>query len=72
MLIESYCLMRLVYAGMGLGLGGLFAPLSEAVEATQAMTAATTRLFGLHRLCRIVLKMSGLFMLDAFTGGLVI
>jgi MFS family permease len=61
---------------MGYGLGGLllmllFLGLSPAVEVTFATTKITHTL-GLHRSQKIVLKLSTLFALDAFAGGLVV
>jgi MFS family permease len=69
--LESY---RFVL--MGYGLGGLllmllFLGLSPAVEVTFATTKITHTL-GLHRSQKIVLKLSTLFALDAFAGGLVV
>lgn len=68
--LESY---RLVL--MGYGLGGLvlvilFAGLTPAIEVTQ--TSEVKHTLGLHRSRRIVLKLSALFALDAFAGGLIV
>lgn len=69
--LESY---RLVL--MGYGLGGLllvilFLGVSSAIEVTPADNAIRHPL-GLHRSRKIVLKLSALFALDAFAGGLIV
>jgi MFS family permease len=61
----------IVYAAVGLGLALLFLRLSPAVEAPAASAPAGRRL-GLHRSRRPVLRLSGLFALDAFAGGLLV
>jgi MFS family permease len=68
--LESY---RLVL--MGYGLGGLvlvilFLGVSPAIEVTHI--AETKHALGLHRSRKIVLKLSALFALDAFAGGLIV
>ena len=63
---------------MGYALGGLilvilFLLLSRDVEATAAaQTNPTPRVLGLHRSRGVVVRLSGLFALDAFAGGLVV
>ena len=63
---------------MGYALGGLllvilFLLLSRDVEATAAsQTNPTHRVLGLHRSRGVVIRLSGLFALDAFAGGLVV
>jgi len=63
---------------MGYALGGLllvilFLLLSRDVEATAAdQTNPTPRVLGLHRSRGVVIRLSGLFALDAFAGGLVV
>ena len=69
--LESY---RLVL--MGYGLGGfllliLFIGLSSAIEVTRT-TSAVKHTLGLHRSRKVVLKLSALFALDAFAGGLIV
>jgi MFS family permease len=61
----------LAYAAMGLVLAGLFTALSPAVE-TSVPSAMEISRWGLHRSQRVVWKLSSLFALDAFAGGLVI
>lgn len=68
--LESY---RLVLSGYGLGgvvLLILFAGLSTAIEVTRITEVKNT--LGLHRSRGIVLKLSALFALDAFAGGLIV
>ncbi len=73
--LDSYRVIVIAYAAIGLALGGLFARLSEAVEARTSTPphahTAVSRL-GLHRSRRVVLKLSTLFALDAFAGGFVL
>jgi MFS family permease len=61
---------------MGYGLGGillliLFMSVSPAIEVTGAVTDVKKTL-GLHRSRKVVFKLSALFALDAFAGGLVV
>jgi MFS family permease len=65
--VVSYRVVVLVYAALGIVLVGLFARLSPAAETT----APATR-FGISHSRRVVLKLSGLFALDAFAGGFVV
>lgn len=69
--LESY---RLVLAGYALGgflLLFLFFNLTESVEAKTSPDAAP-RILGLHRSRAVVFKLSSLFALDAFAGGLLV
>jgi predicted MFS family arabinose efflux permease len=59
------------YSACGIILVLIFLFLSPAVEAA-ATAPATRRVLGLHKSKGIVLKLSGLFALDAFAGGFVI
>jgi MFS family permease len=68
--LTSYRAVLLVYAGVGVMLAVLFVRLSPASEAV-APTGKDTRL-GLHRSRGIVLKLSGLFAMDAFGGGFIL
>ncbi|GIK43820.1 MAG: MFS transporter [Chloroflexota bacterium] len=77
--LESYRVVVVGYALLGVILGVLFSRLSPAVEVeTKLPTSSPPRLltspphFGLHRSRAIVLKLAALFMLDAFAGGLVV
>ncbi len=66
---ESYRIILVCYALSGVLLGVLFLFLSPAIE-----TASTShaRSFGLHRSKNTVIKLSGLFSLDAFGGGFIV
>lgn len=67
----SYQVIVLVYAALGVLLAGIFSRLSAVVEvATPA--SADRAAAGLGRSRAIVLKLSGLFGLDAFAGGFVV
>ncbi len=69
--LASYKAVILGYSICGLIIALLFLLLSSAVEA--APTApATKRVLGLHKSRGVVLKLSGLFALDAFAGGFII
>jgi MFS family permease len=74
--VHAYRGVFLAYASVGVLLGVLFLALSPAAEAPRAPAGearpATWKLVGLHRSRRIVLKLSGLFTLDAFAGGFVV
>lgn len=68
---ESYRLILSGYAVGGFVLLVLFLSLTKAVEVTTSQ-AATKRVLGLHRSRAVVLKLSSLFALDAFAGGLLV
>ena len=74
----AYRFVILGYASFGLLLAALFLGLSQAVESRPAPGAASESLMssrpflGLHRSRATVLKLAGLFSLDAFAGGFVI
>lgn len=70
--LESYRAVIAGYAVLGIVLAILFARLSPAAEVEVDRPSAPLRRFGLHRSRAIVLKLSALFMLDAFAGGLVV
>jgi MFS family permease len=75
-LLDSYRVVFLAYAAAGLLLAVLFTRLSRAVEvgrdeSTGKGPASRPTLLGLHRSRGVVLKLSGLFALDAFAGGFV-
>ncbi len=67
---------RVVLAGYALGgmvLAVLFLTLSSEIEVTPSEESASgPRLLGLHRSKGVVAKLSGLFSLDAFAGGLIV
>jgi len=74
--VEGYRTVVICYALLGLALGVLFARLSPAAEAAHtAVTgnrAQSARLLGLQRSRNVVFRLSALFMVDAFAGGLVV
>jgi predicted MFS family arabinose efflux permease len=61
-----------VYAAAGLALAAVSARLSPAIEAPPPAARAAAGALGLHRSRRVVLRLSALFSLDAFAGGLVV
>ena len=67
---ESYRWVVGGYAALGVGILGLFACLSGAVETRLA--PSTSSRFGLHQSRGVIFKLSSLFALDAFAGGLVV
>jgi MFS family permease len=69
--LSSYRVVLVGYALLGLLLAAIFSRLSASVEARPA-SASTNGLFGLHRSRGVVGRLSALFMLDAFAGGLVV
>lgn len=68
--LASYRGIIICYAIVGLILTVLFARLSPAVEITRQSPDLSAR-FGLHQSRKMVLRISGLFALDAFAGGFV-
>lgn len=66
--ITTYQLLMLLYALIGVALFVIFGRASPAVETT---TPRTTR-FGIHRSRGVVGRLSALFALDAFGGGLIV
>jgi len=73
--LTSYRAILSIYAAVGALLAVLFLRLSRATEAPrrpEAAAARNTGPLGLHRSRHIVLKLSGLFALDAFAGGFVL
>jgi len=68
---EAYRSAILVYALVGVVLALIFVCLSGAVEARPSASSAPRRL-GLHRSRPAVLRLSGLFALDAFAGAFLI
>jgi MFS family permease len=72
--LESYRVVLVGYALVGLVLAVLFWRLGPAVEAAPASRPHTTpsSWLGLHRSQGVVLRLSALFALDAFAGGFVL
>jgi len=69
--LESYRLVLMGYALGGFVLLLLFLNLTQAIEAT-TQPDTTKRVLGLHRSRKVVFKLSALFALDAFAGGLIV
>jgi MFS family permease len=66
---------RVVLAGYALGgliLIGLFLLLSKAVEITTEVRVGQPLFLGLHRSKSVVMRLSGLFAVDAFAGALIV
>ena len=66
---------RVVLAGYALGgliLIGLFLSLSKAVEIRSVDKAGPQLFLGLHRSKSVVMRLSGLFAMDAFSGALIV
>src|SRR5947209_6166820 len=66
--VESYRIVVLLYAALGVVLAFLFTCLSPAAEVSVPGAAS----FGIGRSRDVVLRLSGLFALDAFAGGFVV
>jgi MFS family permease len=69
--LASYQMVLAGYALAGLALALCFLSLSPIVEATEK-APGEKRILGLHKSHRVVLKLSALFSLDAFAGGLIV
>ncbi len=71
--LGAYRVLLLAYAAGGVVLGFLFSMLSRAGEGAPAAAAeAAKRVLGLHRSRNVVLRLSALFSMDAFAGGLIV
>lgn len=71
--LEAYRALLYVYAAGGAALLLLFLRLSERVEAPEKTERREVRrILGLHRSRRMVLRLSALFALDSFGGGLIV
>jgi MFS family permease len=68
---ESYRFILIGYALGGLILAVMFLGVSPAIEAAQVQTEKK-KVLGLHRSRAVVFKLSTLFSLDAFAGGLIV
>jgi MFS family permease len=69
--IESYRIVLMGYAVGGFLLLLLFLNLSHSIE-VKTEPDTTKRVLGLHRSLNVVMKLSSLFALDAFAGGLLV
>jgi MFS family permease len=70
-LLDAYRIVLIGYAIGGIILLILFFNVSSAVE-VQPQASSAKRVLGLHRSRKVVFKLSGLFALDAFAGGLIV
>jgi MFS family permease len=70
--IDAYRAVIVVYACLGLLLAALFWRVSPEVEVAEPPDASIARRLGLHRSRGTVARLSALFALDAFAGGLVV
>lgn len=71
--LESYQVVVIAYAACGVIITILFLFVTPSVEVAIAKDASPQiDFFGLHKSRRIVLKLSGLFALDAFAGGFIL
>jgi MFS family permease len=70
--LEAYQVVLMGYALGGFLLFLLFLNLSPSVEVGRTEQETTKRLLGLHRSRAVVFKLSSLFALDAFAGGLLV
>ena len=70
--LEAYRVVLVGYALSGLALVLCFISLSPAIEASTQAASSAPRILGLHKSRGVVLKLSGLFALDAFAGGLIV
>ncbi len=70
--LDSYRVVVLGYAGLGIALAAMFSRVSPGIEAQAAGAAAAGSRFGLHQSRGVVLRLSALFALDAFGGGFVV
>jgi len=69
--LDSYRVIVIGYAVVGIALAGLFWRLSPAIEVPLAQRTSVATRLGLHRSRGIVLRLAALFSLDAFAGGFV-
>ena len=71
--LDAYRVVLMGYSIGGLIIGLLSLLLSQAVEVDPASRVASTpRLLGLHKSRRVVVRLSALFSIDAFAGGLIV
>ncbi len=70
--LASYRAVFVAYAGAGVALTLLFIRLSSRIEAAAAERPSPPGTLGLHRSRGIVARLSALFSVDAFAGGLVV
>lgn len=69
--LNSYRVIVLLYAVIGIALGILFSQLSSSIEIGTRPSPLVPKL-GLHKSRKVVLKLSAFFALDAFAGGFIV
>ena len=70
--LDAYRIVLAGYALGGLILIGLFLSLSKAIEIKSAVKIDQPLFLGLHRSKSVVMRLSGLFAMDAFAGALIV
>ncbi len=70
--LQSYRVIVVGYALLGVVLAGIFSRLSVLAEAPRGQTVPIGTRFGLHKSRNVVLRLSALFAVDAFAGGFVV
>ena len=70
--VDAYRVVIVMYACLGLLLAAMFWLVSPQVEVSEPPDASIARRLGLHRSRGVVARLSALFALDAFGGGLVV
>jgi MFS family permease len=70
--VEAYRVVLVGYALAGVAMMGCFLFLSPAVEVGEQSVSNAQLLLGLHKSRGVVVRLSSLFALDAFAGGLII
>lgn len=71
--LESYRAVVILYTLLGVLLAAFFTQLSASAEATASANSVSPGYpLGLHRSRRTVMRLSGLFALDAFAGGFIV
>lgn len=70
--VDAYRVVIVLYACLGLVLAALFSRVSPLVEAPRREDVSVVTRLGLHRSRGIVARLSALFALDAFGGGMVV
>lgn len=70
--LASYRAVLIAYGAGGIVLAALFLCLSRGLEAERSAPRAKPPILGLHRSRGVVLRLSALFAMDAFAGGLIV
>ena len=70
--VDAYRVVIVIYACLGLLLAALFWRVSPRVEVAEPPDASIARRLGLHRSRGVIARLSAIFALDAFGGGLVV